>query len=102
MILSEVIPTEGVWGAVAANTIGFFLTTMVCHGELAKDRPSTRYLTGFYLAMSFGGMLGGMFNTLASPLLFKSVAVGLRLSRTKETGPAKVFGPAFVTITWPV
>jgi hypothetical protein len=55
---------------IVANVVGFFLTTMVCHGELAKDRPSTKYLTEFYLWMSVGGMLGGMFNALVAPLLF--------------------------------
>ena len=53
--------------AIFADTLGFFFTTMVCHGELAKDRPSTRYLTDFYLMMSIGGMLGGMFNALFAP-----------------------------------
>lgn len=53
--------------AIAFDVAGFFFTTMVCHGELAKDRPSTRYLTEFYLMMSIGGMLGGMFNGLLAP-----------------------------------
>ncbi|MCI0680902.1 MAG: hypothetical protein L0Y71_02260 [Gemmataceae bacterium] len=53
--------------AIACNVAGFFFTTMVCHGELAKDRPSTRHLTEFYLMMSIGGMLGGMFNGLFAP-----------------------------------
>jgi hypothetical protein len=53
--------------AIFFDVVGFFFTTMVCHGELAKDRPSTRYLTEFYLMMSIGGMLGGMFNGLLAP-----------------------------------
>jgi hypothetical protein len=53
--------------AIFFDVIGFFFTTMVCHGELAKDRPSTRHLTDFYLMMSIGGMLGGMFNALFAP-----------------------------------
>jgi hypothetical protein len=56
-------------------TLGaFFVITMACHGELARDRPSTRHLTEFYLWMSFGGMLGGMFNGLLAPTLFTGVA----------------------------
>ena len=46
----------------------FFWTTLMCHGELAKDRPSARYLTEFYLWMSVGGVLGGLFNALVAPL----------------------------------
>jgi hypothetical protein len=53
--------------AIFFDVMGFFFTTMVCHGELAKDRPSTRHLTDFYLMMSVGGMLGGMFNALFAP-----------------------------------
>lgn len=49
-----------------------FVVSMVCHGELAKTRPSTRYLTKFYLCMSIGGTLGGLFNFLA-PVIFNSI-----------------------------
>jgi len=51
----------------------FFVTAMVCHGELAKRRPSTNHLTEFYVWLSLGGMLGGVFNVLIAPLLFNSV-----------------------------
>ncbi len=53
--------------------LGFFPTALLCHGELARDRPPTKYLTEFYLWMSVGGMLGGMFNALFAPLLFVGV-----------------------------
>ena len=33
----------------------FFLTALVCHGELASDRPSIAHLTEFYLWLSVGG-----------------------------------------------
>ena len=51
----------------------FFVTTMVCHGELVRRRPQASHLTEFYLWMSLGGMLGGVFNVLIAPLLFNSV-----------------------------
>ncbi len=51
----------------------FFVTAMVCHGELVKRRPEAGDLTEFYLWMSLGGMLGGVFNVLIAPLLFDSV-----------------------------
>ncbi len=53
---------------------GFFLVTMVCHGELAKDRPTTRHLTEFFLLMSVGGALGGLFNAMIAPQIFVGVA----------------------------
>ncbi len=55
-------------------TAAFFCTALVCHGELAKDRPDPRQLTEYFLWMSFGGMLGGMFNGLLAPLVFYGVA----------------------------
>jgi hypothetical protein len=53
------------------HVVAFFFTALMCHGELAKDRPGSAHLTEFYLWMSFGGMLGGMFNTLIAPLIFR-------------------------------
>ena len=40
---------------------------MVCHGRLARDRPLANNLTEFYLWLSLGGVLGGVFNTLVAP-----------------------------------
>src|SRR5262249_39203465 len=51
-----------------------FVASMVCHGELARDRPATRYLTQFYLLMSVGGVLGGVFNALVAPVVFSGIA----------------------------
>ena len=47
---------------------------LACHGELALRRPAPRHLTGFYLLISVGGVLGGLFNALLSPLIFNSLA----------------------------
>ena len=46
---------------------------MVCHGELARSRPSAKHLTEFYLWISVGGVLGGTFNALIAPVIFHSV-----------------------------
>lgn len=61
------------WVDLILHLAAFFLAVMVCHGELAKHRPHTRYLTDFYLIMSFAGMLGGMFNTFVAPFIFNAV-----------------------------
>jgi hypothetical protein len=50
-----------------------FLVSMACHGELARRRPAPRHLTAYYLAMSLGGVLGGLFNALVAPLVFRSL-----------------------------
>ena len=61
------------WIYLILHVIAFFFAVMVCHGELSKHRPSTQYLTQFYLIMSFGGMLGGMFNTFVAPFIFNGI-----------------------------
>ncbi|MFO0936701.1 MAG: hypothetical protein U0798_09340 [Gemmataceae bacterium] len=51
----------------------YFLIALMCHTDLAYERPkSTKYLTSYYLWMSFGGMLGGIFNALVAPMIFPS------------------------------
>jgi hypothetical protein len=63
------------WGGELALHLGLFFTTaMVAHGELARRRPDAANLTQFYLWMSLGGVLGGLFCGLAAPVLFNSVA----------------------------
>ena len=49
-----------------------FVCCMVCHGELAKRKPHPRYLTYYFLMISVGGALGGLFVALLSPRLFSS------------------------------
>jgi hypothetical protein len=56
--------------AVPIHLVGFFVAAMVCHGELARRRPAPRHLTEFYLWLSVGGVLGGVFNVLVAPALF--------------------------------
>jgi hypothetical protein len=59
--------------AIGLHLITFFLVTLVCHGQLVASRPDARYLTEFYLWMSLGGALGGTFNAMIAPMVFRSV-----------------------------
>ncbi len=72
MLLSE--GTEPVWAILLLHLAVFFLAAMVCHGQLAASRPPAVRLTEFYLWIAVGGVLGGLFNGLAAPLLFTRVA----------------------------
>lgn len=59
---------------------GLFFCCMMCHGELARRRPSPRYLTSFYLMISLGGAIGGIFVAIIAPRMFIThieVQVGL-------------------------
>lgn len=58
---------------VPLNLAVFFALCMVCHGELARDRPAASQLTEFYLVLSIGGVLGGAFNALLAPAVFPTV-----------------------------
>jgi hypothetical protein len=58
------------WLEFTLHLASFFFVTLMCHGELAKDRPSAEHLTEFYLCMSIGGVLGGLFNVLVAPFVF--------------------------------
>jgi spermidine synthase len=58
---------------IPLHVITFFASAMVCHRELAHGRPPAQRLTEFYLWMSFGGMLGGVFNSLLAPQLFSGI-----------------------------
>lgn len=51
----------------------FFLAALVCHRQLADDRPDPAHLTEFYLLVALGGVLGSLFNTLAAPVLFTGI-----------------------------
>jgi SAM-dependent methyltransferase len=49
----------------------FFVCCMFCHGELARRRPHSRYLTGYYLTIAIGGALGGVFVGALAPRIFR-------------------------------
>jgi len=71
-IIALYVSVLSIWVSLLANLLMFFVTAMLCHGELAKRRPAASHLTEFYLWMSFGGVLGGGFNALLAPLIFNS------------------------------
>lgn len=56
--------------AVPLYCAGLFICCMFYHGELANLKPSPRYLTRFYLMVSLGGALGGLFVGVVAPLVF--------------------------------
>lgn len=63
----------GDWSVLLMHVAAFFVAAMVCHGELAATRPTARHLTEFYVWMSVGGVLGGVFNSMIAPVLFPRV-----------------------------
>jgi hypothetical protein len=72
-LLTNAAEPLGLVGAL--HMAAFFGVCLVCHGELAKDRPPPEHLTFFYFWMSLGGVLGGVFNALVAPIVFEKVGM---------------------------
>ena len=58
------------WRMILVYNGGLFIACLMCHGELARLRPHPSRLTGYYLAISAGGALGGAFVSIVAPLIF--------------------------------
>ena len=55
---------------LSALPVAFFVVSLLAHRLLFDARPDARHLTVFYLTMSVGGALGGLFNSIVAPLFF--------------------------------
>lgn len=51
---------------------GLFACCMFCHGELARLKPPPVQLTSYYLMISLGGALGGLYVSGFAPLLYSA------------------------------
>jgi hypothetical protein len=71
--LLTILLNARVWWLIPLHLATFFAIAMVCHRELAGRRPDVQRLTEFYIFMSFGGMLGGVFNSLVAPQIFSAI-----------------------------
>jgi hypothetical protein len=117
------------WLIPALHLLAFFFAALGCHGELARLTPSRARLTEFYVMLALGGALGGLFNAVAAPLIFRDayeyplmlVLVGLLLPTFPPVMPRRgviaqvavpifvgciAFGGPFVlcrlTVAWPL
>ena len=71
--LARVVVNGEWWSVVAIHLGAFAIVAMACHRELAERRPPAADLTRFYLWVSVGGALGGLFNALIAPALFTQI-----------------------------
>jgi hypothetical protein len=71
VMLSEA--TQPLLLVMGLHLLAFFWLAVVCHGELSRSRPPPKQLSSFYLCLAFGGVLGGVLNALAAPLLFSGL-----------------------------
>ncbi|HVH63443.1 MAG TPA: fused MFS/spermidine synthase [Candidatus Dormibacteraeota bacterium] len=59
------------WFLAALHFGAFFLAALLCHGELATDRPGASHVTEFYWWLGVGGAVGGLFVAVIGPQAFK-------------------------------
>ena len=88
------------------HLVVFFVTALMCHGELALRRPSATYLTDFYLCIAVGGALGGTVNAVVAPLLFSSIleyplVIGAACMLRPQTATQRA-GASWTGIAWPL
>ncbi len=72
LVLSQTVK-EGWFLTAGTGVAVFFTSAMVAHRTLYEARPRAAYLTEFYLWMSLGGVLGGLFAALIAPRIFSEV-----------------------------
>jgi len=92
------------WLDLALHVGLLFTAGLVVHLRLYRSRPEPARLTEFYLLISLGGALGGIFNAFIAPVVFDwaveyplviIAAVGLLGSRTTQSlRSARVWAPA--------
>ncbi|MHA1165474.1 MAG: fused MFS/spermidine synthase [Alphaproteobacteria bacterium] len=74
LVIGMQFPLGNYWPVIVAiHLMAFFICAMVSHGELVQRRPKANDLTRFYLWMSLGGALGGLFTGLIAPYIFSTV-----------------------------
>lgn len=82
------LPTLGIsalpiYLSMGINLAAFFVACMVCHGELARLQPHPSRLTGYYLMLAVGGVVGGFFVGVIAPYWFNSnyeLSIGIVLT----------------------
>lgn len=65
---------QNLWLIITLHLAAFFAVAISAHGRLALSKPPPKDLTAFYFCMAVGGVLGGAFNTLVSPVVFTKVS----------------------------
>ena len=61
------------WSSVGILLTCFFAVAVFAHHRLYQTRPAGHQLTAFYLTMSVGGALGGLFNSVIAPVVFSGL-----------------------------
>ncbi len=113
-----VLPLALVMGAgfvhaawIPLHLLTFFAGAVACHGALARRRPHARDLGPYYVAIAFGGLLGGVFNAIVAPLIFDRIVeypmaivvgsllgIGVTIPSTRRGWRVEVVPPLIVLV----
>ena len=74
VVLFRLNSEESLQLTLSGHLLAFFIIAMASHGELARLRPAADHLTIFYVSLSAGGMIGGLFAGLIAPYTFSWIA----------------------------
>lgn len=88
-----------------------FCACLMCHGQLVRLRPDPKHLTEYYLMISAGGAIGGIFVSLIAPQIFDThfewtlaLAASIVVAATVAISQAKNYYPvapsARPTLKW--
>jgi SAM-dependent methyltransferase len=73
LFIGKPLSAELLLTQIVLLSLCMFAGCMVCHGELVAKAPAADRLTDFYLAMAFGGFLGGALVTFLAPALLADI-----------------------------
>lgn len=91
--LGRFTPIQGV---VPLHIICFFVVALACHSQLSAMKPGPARLTEFYVWLSVGGAVGGLFASIVAPLIFtdkfeypvslafSALALGVAISNSEQ------------------
>jgi hypothetical protein len=73
-VLTQLSRLDWAWVVAPLHLAVLGTACLLCHTRLAERRPSTTHLTEYYLLISAGGAIGGMFAALVAPVVFDFIA----------------------------
>ncbi len=76
VLMSQWVGGHLSWIGAILYAPALFFISVEAHRSLYESRPGVHNLTVFYITMSVGGALGGLFNSILAPTLFNEIYEG--------------------------
>jgi hypothetical protein len=73
ILQSQWVGSHLTWSAAILYAPALLFVSVEAHRTLYASRPDARQLTLFYITISVGGALGGLFNSILAPVLFNDI-----------------------------